>query len=82
MSIFFLAFLPQFLPAGTAGATRMVGLGTVFMALTLAVFVLYGGFAALARDYVIARPAVMRWLQGCFAAAFALLGIRLAFASR
>lgn len=83
LSIFFLAFLPQFLPAGTAGATwHMVGLGTVFMGLTLAVFVLYGAFAALARDYVIARPGVMRWLRGSFAAAFSLLGLRLAFASR
>lgn len=83
LSIFFLAFLPQFVPAGTANATgRMVVLGLVFMGMTLAVFMLYGAFAALARDHVIARPRVMRWVQTSFAAAFGLLALRLAFATR
>lgn len=83
LSIFFLAFLPQFVPAGAENATgRMFGLGLVFMGLTLAVFVLYGAFAALAREHVIGRPGVMRWLQGSFAVTFGLLGLRLALASR
>lgn len=83
LSIFFLAFLPQFVPAGSGNATaRMAILGVVFMGLTLAVFALYGAFAALARDHVIGRPRVMRWMRGSFAAAFGLLGLRLAVATR
>jgi len=52
-----------------------VELGLVFMGMTLAVFVLYGAFAALARDHMIGRPGVMRWLQTSFAAAFGLLAL-------
>jgi threonine/homoserine/homoserine lactone efflux protein len=44
--------------------------------------VLYGLFAALVRDRVVSRPAVMRWLRRAFAGGFALLGARLAFAER
>lgn len=83
LSIFFLAFLPQFVPADAAAPLpTMLGLAGVFMAMTFAVFVVYGAAAALARDYVLARPAVMRWLRGSFAAAFGLLGLRLALADR
>ena len=44
------------------------------MAVTFAVFAVYGLFAASLRDRVISRPAVMAWLRGSFAAAFAALG--------
>ena len=60
----------------------MLGLALVFMALTFIVFVGYGAFAALARDQVVNRPAVMRWMKRSFAAAFAALGLCLAFAER
>ena len=60
----------------------MVGLSGVFMAMTFAVFALYGLFAAALRDRVISRPAVMAWLRRSFAAAFAALGARLALAER
>jgi threonine/homoserine/homoserine lactone efflux protein len=52
------------------------------MAMTFAVFVLYGLFAARVRDRIVTRPRVMRWLRRCFAGGFAALGIRLAFAER
>jgi len=52
------------------------------MAMTFAVFVLYGLFAARVRDRVVTRPRVMTWLRRCFAGGFAVLGIRLAFAER
>ncbi|MFO1038662.1 MAG: LysE family translocator [Geminicoccaceae bacterium] len=83
LSIFFLAFLPQFVsdtdpnPLG-----RMLELGGVFMLITFAVFVVYGLFAAAVRTKVLGRPAVMAWMRRSFAAAFAALGVKLAFAAR
>lgn len=81
LSMFFLAFLPQFVAADAAAPTAtMSGLAAVFMAMTFVVFVGYGLFAAAARRHVIDRPVVMKWLRGTVAGAFALLGLRLAFA--
>ncbi len=83
LSIFFFAFLPQFVPADSVGAVaRMLELSAVFMAMTFAVFAVYGLFAAAMRDRVVSRPAVMAWLRRSFAAAFAALGLKLALAER
>jgi threonine/homoserine/homoserine lactone efflux protein len=83
LSIFFLAFLPQFTPADAADPLWvMTGHSAVFMAMTLVVFVLYGLFAALARERMTSSPKLMRWLRRSFAGLFAALGIRLAFAER
>jgi len=83
LSIFFLAFLPQFIAAGDVHPLlRMLQLSGVFMAMTFVVFVLYGLFAASVRDRVVTRPKVMTWLRRAFAGGFALLGIRLALAER
>ncbi|RAI40818.1 LysE family translocator [Rhodoplanes roseus] len=83
LSLFFLAFLPQFVAAGeTAPLLRMLELSAVFMAMTFAVFVAYGVLAAAVRAHVIARPAVTTWLRRAFAAAFVALGAKLALAER
>jgi threonine/homoserine/homoserine lactone efflux protein len=83
LSIFFLAFLPQFVRADEPHPlTRMLELSSVFMLLTFIVFVGYGIFAASIRAHVISRPRVMTWLRRTFAGAFAALGARLAFADR
>ena len=83
LSIFFLAFLPQFIAADEAyPLARMLELSTVFMMMTFVVFVLYGLFAAGVRDHVVSRPTVLAWLRRAFAGGFALLGARLAFAER
>ena len=83
LSIFFLAFLPQFIAADEAyPLARMLELSSAFMLMTFVVFVLYGLFAALVRDRVVSRPKVMKWLRRAFAGGFALLGARLAFAER
>ena len=83
LSIFFLAFLPQFIATDeTHPLARMLELSGAFMLMTLVVFVLYGLFAALVRDRVVSRPNVMKWLRRAFAGGFALLGARLAFAER
>ena len=83
LSIFFLAFLPQFIAADESHPlARMLELSGAFMAMTLAVFAVYGLFAASVRDRVISRPKVMTWLRRSFAAGFAALGAKLAFAER
>jgi threonine/homoserine/homoserine lactone efflux protein len=83
LSIFFLAFLPQFIAAEEAHPlARMLELSATFMAMTFAVFVLYGLFAAAVRDRVVSRPRIMAWLRRAFAGGFALLGARLALAER
>jgi len=79
LSIFFLAFLPQFLSGTPATATaEMAALGGVFMAMTFAVFVVYGLFAATARTFVLESPTAMAWARRVFAATFAGLGVKLA----
>ncbi|HVG50392.1 MAG TPA: LysE family translocator [Xanthobacteraceae bacterium] len=83
LSIFFFAFLPQFVSAGEAHPlARMLLLSAVFMALTFVVFAIYGLFAARVRDHVISRPRVLTWMRRTFAAAFVALGARLAMQER
>ena len=83
LSIFFFAFLPQFVDAKAAKPLfQMLGLSGVFMAMTFIVFVGYGLFAALIRDQVIARPRVLAWMRRTFAAAFVALGAKLALEER
>ncbi len=79
LSVFFLALLPPFLSANAASAAgEMLLLGTVFMALTFVVFVLYGLFSAKARDLILNSERIMRWLNRSFATIFAALAGRLA----
>jgi threonine/homoserine/homoserine lactone efflux protein len=83
LSIFFFAFLPQFVSTEeTRPLLRMSELSVVFMVLTFVVFVGYGLFAASIRSHVISRPAVLTWMRRVFAGAFAALGAKLAFADR
>ena len=83
LSIFFLAFLPQFVSANESHPlSRMLALSAVFMLMTFVVFVGYGLFAASVRDHVISRPRVLTWMRRTFAGAFAALGAKLALADR
>jgi threonine/homoserine/homoserine lactone efflux protein len=83
LSIFFLAFLPQFIRADEGHPVmRMLELSGAFMAMTFAVFVVYGLFAAGVRDRIVTRPKAMTWLRRAFAGGFAALGARLALAER
>ena len=83
LTIFFFAFLPQFVPAGEPNGTwHMIWLSLVFMAATFVVFSGYGIFAATMRRQVISRPKVMAWLRRTFAATYVLLAGRLALESR
>jgi len=83
LTVFFLAFLPQFVGLGEASPTlRSIELGGVFMAMTFVIFVLYGVAAATVRDQVMSRPSVLAILRRLFAGAFVLLGLRLALTER
>jgi threonine/homoserine/homoserine lactone efflux protein len=83
LSIFFLAFLPQFVSSNEAHPLpRMLELSGIFMIMTFFVFIGYGLFAASVRDHVISRPRVLTWMRRSFAAAFVALGAKLALADR
>ena len=83
LTIFFLAYLPQFIvaDAGTP-LVQMLGLSAVFMAMTLAVFVVYGLLAHAAQRAILGSPHVLNLMQKGFAAVFASLGINLALSDR
>ena len=79
LSIFFLAFLPQFVDAASPSwIGEMLTLAGVFMALTFAVFVVYGFFAALVGEVALQSDLFMRWFRRAAATAFASFGLRLA----
>jgi threonine/homoserine/homoserine lactone efflux protein len=83
LSIFFFAFLPQFVSADEPAALpRMLELSLVFMLMTFVVFAIYGLFAASVRNHVVSRPRVMAWMRRTFAAAFVALGAKLALSER
>ncbi len=83
LSIFFFAFLPQFVSTNAADALpQMLGLSAVFMAMTFVVFAIYGIFAAAVRTHIVSRPRVLTWMRRGFAAAFVGLGAKLALTER
>ncbi|QDG74685.1 LysE family translocator [Labrenzia sp. PHM005] len=83
LTVFFLAFLPQFVDPVAANPTvDMLLLGGVFMAMTFAVFVVYGLFAALVGEKVLKSDKVMLWMRRTIAATFAGFGLRLALAEQ
>ncbi len=83
LTIFFFAFLPQFVSPDEAGSLlRMVQLSAVFMLVTLVVFAGYGLFAAAVRAHVVSRPGVLTWMRRVFVGAFVALGARLALTPR
>ena len=83
LTIFFVAFLPQFVHADEAHVSlRMLELSAVFMLVTFAVFLVYGVFAAAVRRRILSRPRVLTWLRRGFGGAFVALAGRLALADR
>jgi len=83
LSVFFLAFLPQFISANTPDTTlEMALLGLIFMAMTFGVFVVYGCFAGALRSHIIERPKVMSIIGKSFAGAFVLMGLKLMLTER
>ncbi|MGW3893278.1 LysE family translocator [Micromonospora chokoriensis] len=82
-TLFFVAFLPQFVDTTAPGSTRaMLACGAVFMLLTFVIFSGYGVFAARVRDRVLTRPRVTDWLRRSVAGTFVALGVTLALSER
>lgn len=83
LSIFFFAFLPQFVSVNhTSQFSQMLQLSLIFMLLTFIVFAIYGVFAASVRQYVISSNSVQNWMRRGFSAAFATLAVQLWFTQR
>jgi threonine/homoserine/homoserine lactone efflux protein len=83
LTIFFFAFLPQFVHPGEPNALpHMLLLSGVFMLATFVVFAVYGVLAASVRSHVVSRPRVMTWLRRIFGGSFVALGAKLAFTPR
>lgn len=79
LTLFFFAFLPLSVsPEAASPLAQLIVLSVIFMALTLVVFVFYGVLASGVRERVVRSPSVIVWLRRSFAAAFAVLGVRLA----
>ncbi|MBA1184609.1 LysE family translocator [Stutzerimonas nitrititolerans] len=83
LTIFFLAFLPQFVePGSSSPSLQLLSLSAVFMLMTFAVFAVYGSLADTFRTAVIESARVQAWLRRGFAGAFAGLGAQLALSGR
>jgi threonine/homoserine/homoserine lactone efflux protein len=83
LTVFFLAFLPQFVPADSPHQVpTMLLLSGVFMAMTLVIFTGYGLFAAGVRRHLVDRPRVVERVRKVFAASFVALGVKLAATTR
>ncbi len=83
LTIFFLAFLPQFIQPGTTEPIwQLLILSATFMVMTFVVFVAYGFLAHAFRKAVIESSRVQGWLRRGFAATFAGLGANLAFTEK
>jgi len=83
LSIFFLAFLPQFINGKVNSNTiQTLILGVIFMAMTVVIFIGYGFFASALRNQVLNSPRILKIVKGCFASAFLALGVKLALAER
>ena len=83
ITLFFFAFLPQFVSVNDPHRlSQILYLSAVFMLMTFVVFVGYGLFAASMRKHVLSRPRVLARMRRTFAAAFLVLGAKLAIANR
>ncbi|SES36120.1 Threonine/homoserine/homoserine lactone efflux protein [Vreelandella subterranea] len=83
LSIFFLAFLPQFIPSTVDSVlVSMMVLGLVFMLMTFAVFIAYGFLSGSFSAFVVKSKRASSAMQRVFATSFAALGLKLAFSER
>lgn len=83
LTVFFFAFLPQFLHAspGLLDA-KLIWLGGIFMLMTLVVFAVYALASSVARDLILATPVARRWVERALGAFLIAFAARLAFTDR
>lgn len=83
LSIFFMAFLPQFISSESLNPTKdLFVLSLFFMFLTFIIFSIYGIFANKAREFIINSPKIMRMIQKLFASFFVIFSVKLAVTER
>lgn len=83
ITVFYFAFLPQFVQPGAARPTLAIFvLGLVFALLTFLVKGPVGLGAGLLSAWLRARPAVLKWIHRGSGAVLVALGLRLAFERR
>ena len=83
LSVFFLAFLPQFVPNGAESPIPyMLFLSAVFMLMTLTVFIGYGVLANQVRHYISQSPKIVNGIQRVFSGLFVAIGFKLATMER
>ena len=81
VGVFYVSFLPQFLPAGVAAGPFIFGLAVLHAVMGLAWFaVLIGATRPLAG--ILQRSAVVRWLDRLTGGVFLAFGVRLALERR
>ncbi len=83
LTAFFFAFLPQFLDSSVGPFDpQLIGLGGVFMAMTLVVFAGYAYASAAVREYVLGVPTVRQWIQRSLGAVLIGFAAKLATTAR
>ncbi len=83
LTIFFFAFLPQFITPGSGSpTTQMLGLSAIFMAMTFLIFALYGLFASSISELLLKSPKSIQKMQRSFALIFAGLAAKLALSEQ
>jgi threonine/homoserine/homoserine lactone efflux protein len=82
LTLFFFAFLPQFVRTDVGSLPQMLALSGTFMALTLVVFAAYGLAASFFRHHLVERPTLTRRIQKGFALSYVGIGVGLATTHR
>ncbi len=83
LSIFFLAFLPQFIsPTSTTPLNDLILLSLIFMIMTFVIFSIYGIFANKAKSFIMNSSKIMLRIQRTFASIFVFFSVKLAIAER
>jgi len=77
MAIFFSSLLPQFVPAGPAALGSMLGLGLLFVSMTLGWLCLYATVVARFGD-LLRRPRIRRAFDAVMGTILVAFGVRLA----
>ena len=83
VTIFYFAFLPQFVPAGSAHpTTTLFALGIAFAALTFLIKGPVGYGAGVLSGWLRSRPSVLTWINRTSGGVLIALGLKLALEKR